>query len=93
MTNKMANTEEDEELYENLKRNPKLHRYDEITINFGKPVILANHHNNSSIGKKLYALENYDQFPLKVQRNFFREIATPKSNNIPILKYFPFFLL
>ena len=50
MTNKMANTEEDEELYENLKRNPKLHRYDEITINFGKPVILANHHNNSSIG-------------------------------------------
>ena len=49
MTNKMANTEEaDEELYENLKRDPKLHRYDEITINFGKPVILANHHHNNS---------------------------------------------
>ena len=49
MTNKMANTEEaDEELYENLKRDPKLHRYDEITINFGKPVILANPHDNSS---------------------------------------------
>ena len=62
MTNKMANTEEDEELYENLKRDPKLHRYDEITINFGKPVILANHHNNSSIGKKLYALEIMTSF-------------------------------
>ena len=54
MTNKMANTEEaDEELYENLKRDPKLHRYDEITINFGKPVILANPHNNSSVVNNL----------------------------------------
>ena len=37
---KMATTEEEEELYENLKQDKNRHRYDEITINFGKPVIV-----------------------------------------------------
>ena len=42
---KMAATEEEDELYENLQddeNKKQLHRYEEITINFGKPVIINN---------------------------------------------------
>ncbi len=40
-TTKMAN-EDEEDFYENLEADVKKHRYDEITINFGRPVILDN---------------------------------------------------
>ena len=45
----MATAEEEDELYENLKEDiTKPHRYEEISINFGKPVIVQDQQHSES---------------------------------------------